>query len=142
MDTTGLHVDDDGYVRAPAADCYRVLTDVAAWPQWWPATHVADRPADDHFRVRVGRWPARLRLDVRAHGWRHERGYRLAVTGDLHGDVEFWLEPGWDGTVVHHLATLRGGGRRTARRYRRWVRRGLWGVKDRVEAAVREAGVR
>lgn len=142
MDSSTLHVDDDGYVRAPAADCYRALTDVASWPQWWPATRVDAQRAEDHFRVRVGRWPGRLRLDVEAHGWRHERGLRLAVAGDLDGEVEFWLEPGWDGTVVHHLATLRGGGRRIARRYRRWVRRGLWGVKDHVEAGVREAGVR
>lgn len=134
-----LHVDDDGYVRAPAADIYRTLTDIGAWPDWWQGTRVAERPGQDHFRVLVGRGPARLGLDVRAHRWRHERGFHLAVTGALTGDIEFWLEPGWDGTVVHHLATLTGGRRGRHRRYRRWVRRGLWGVKDRIQQAVWEA---
>lgn len=142
MDPTVLHVDDDGYVRGDAADCYRVLSNVAAWPQWWPGTRVDEQPGDDCFRIRLGRWPRRIRLDVRAHGWRHERGFRLAVTGDLGGEVEFWLEPGWDGTVVHHLATLRGGRRRTHRRYRRWVRHGLWGVKDHLQAVEHGAGAR
>lgn len=140
MDDPVLHVDDDGYVRGDAADCYRTLTDVAGWPQWWPGTRVDGLRGNDRFRVRIGRWPRVLGLEVRAHAWRHERGFRLAVSGDLEGEVEFWLEPGWDGTVVHHLATLRGGGRGTARRYRRWVRRGLWGVKDRVQAPTVEAG--
>lgn len=135
-----LHVDDDGFVRAPAADCYRALTHVAAWPDWWPGTRVTELADEDHFRVTVGRWPRRLRMDVRAHGWRHEAGFRLAVAGALSGEVEFWLEPGWGGTVVHHLATLRGeGGRAEARRYRRWARVGLWGVKDHVQGRVLEA---
>lgn len=131
-----LHVDDDGFVRAPVAACYPVLTHVAAWPSWWPETRVAERPAEDHFAIVVGRGPSRLALGARAHAWRHDAGFRLSVTGALHGEVEFWLEEGWGGTVVHHLATLRASGRRPARRYRRWVRAGLWGVKDRVQADV------
>ncbi len=134
-----LHVDDDGFVRAPAADVYRALSHVGAWPDWWQGTRVAERSGKDHFRVLIGRGPTRIRLDVRAHGWRHERGFHLAVAGDLTGDVEFWLEPGWDGTVVHHLATLAGGRRGRHRRYRSWVRRGLWGVKDHVQQAALEA---
>ncbi len=141
MDLTVLHVDDDGFVRAPAADVYRALSHVGAWPTWWPGTRVAERSGKDQFRVLVGRGPGRIRLDVRAHGWRHERGFHLAVAGDVTGDVEFWLEPGWGGTVVHHLATLDGGRRGLHRRYRQWVRRGLWGVKDRTQQAVLETGV-
>lgn len=140
MNLSVLHVDDDGFVRAPAADCYTTLTHIAAWPGWWPRTRVEAGAGEDSFRVVVGRGLRRLRLDVRAHGWRHERGFHLAVDGDLAGAVEFWLEPGWGGTVVHHLATLEGGGRGRHRRYRRWVRRGLWGVKDQVQHDVLEAG--
>lgn len=137
---TDLHVDDDGFVRGPAADCYRVLSHLAAWPAWWPGTRVQERPGRDHYRVVIGRWPRRSRLDVRAHAWRHERGFRLAVTGDLVGTIEFWLEPDRGGTVVHHLATLGGQGRRAQRRYRRWARGGLWGVKDQVQDALLRAG--
>ena len=136
-----LHLDDDGFVRGPAAACYRVLSNVAAWPSWWGGTRVAERPGRDHFRVVIGDWPARSRLDVRAHAWRHERGFRLVVAGDLVGDAEFWLEPDRGGTVVHHLATLTGGAR-GIQRYRRWVRGGLWGVKDQVQGAVLRAGTR
>lgn len=135
-----LHVDDDGFVRAPAAPCYRALTHVAAWPDWWPDTSVRAQPRKDHFGLVLGAGPRRIRLEVRAHGWRHERGFRLTVTGDLVGEVEYWLEPGWGGTVVHHLATLDRGTRATHRRYRCWVRHGLWGVKDRVQGAVLAAG--
>lgn len=133
-----LHVDDAGFVRAPAADCYRVLTHVAGWPGWWSGTTVAPARGEDRFRLRLGRRPGRVRLTVDAHGWRHELGFHLAVVGDLEGGIEFWLEPGWEGTVVHHLATLRGGDPRVHRRYRRWARQGLWDVKDRVQAAVLE----
>lgn len=139
-----LHVDDDGFVRGPAAHCYRVLSHVADWPSWWPGTRVLERPGRDHFRVVIGRRPRRVRLDVQAHAWRHERGFRLVVTGDLVGDAEFWLEPDRGGTVVHHLATLSSDrGHAHQQRYRRWVRQGLWGVKDRVQDGVlRQAGAR
>lgn len=130
-----LHVDDDGFVRGPAAACYRVLSNVAAWPTWWGGTRVVERPGRDHFRVVIGHGPRRTRVDVQAHAWRHERGFRLVVAGDLVGDAEFWLEPQRDGTVVHHLATL-SGSRGAHRRYRRWVRQGLWGVKDQVQGTV------
>lgn len=131
-----LHVDDDGFVRAPVAACYPVLTHLAAWPSWWPGTRVAERPGEDRFTVTAGRGPGRLVLDVVAHGWRHDAGFRMTVTGTVTGEVEWWLEEGWDGTVVHHLATLHGVSPRRGRRYRRWVRAGLWGVKDRVQADV------
>ena len=135
-----LHVDDDGFVRAPVAACYPVLTHVAAWPSWWSGTRVEDGPGDDHHRISVGRGPHRLVLAARAHGWRHDAGFRLAVAGSARGEVEFWFEEGWDGVVVHHLATLRGLRAGQARRYRRWVRAGLWGLKDRVQADVLATG--
>ncbi len=133
MDDHVLHVDDDGFVRAPVAVCYPVLTNVTAWPDWWAGTRVTPGPGKDEVELRVGRGPRRLVLDARAHAWRHDAGFRLTVTGTLVGEVEFWLEEGWGGTVVHHLATLRTRDRRSAQRYRRWVRAGLWGVKDAVQ---------
>ncbi len=140
MDDHVLHVDDDGFVRAPVAAVYPVLTHLTAWPDWWPATRVTERRGRDRVRIVVGRVPGRrLVMEARAHGWRHDAGFHLELTGSVEGTVEFWLEEGWDGTVVHHLATLRAPGRGAARRYRRWARAGLWGCKDQVQADVLES---
>ena len=48
--------------------------------------------------------PGRRRdVDLRAvaGAWRHDVGFRLELSGDLDGAAEFWLEPGWGGTVVN-----------------------------------------
>lgn len=140
MDGHALHVDDDGFVRAPVADVYPVLTNIGQWPSWWPETRVDPASGEDRYRLRVGRGLLGLRLDVRAHAWRHDAGFRLEVAGALRGDIEFWLEEGWGGTVVHHLATVHGRSG-ALRRYRRWARAGLWGVKDQVQGSLLEAGV-
>jgi hypothetical protein len=141
-----LHVDDAGFVRAPLGACYAVLTDLSGWGAWWPGART--RPvhmAKDAVEVAVGTRLRGLRLRLTAGGWRHEAGFRMAVTGDLVGRAEFWLEPGWDGTVVHHVLAAtptRGDGRRVRAAYRSWLRRGLWGLKDELEAAVRvDAGL-
>lgn len=139
-----LHVDDDGFVRAPAALVYRRLTDVAAWDAWWPQLDVTPRPdrgPDEvvtfELRPAAGR---RLRYDARLHGWRHDAGFSLALEGDVRGHAEFWLEPGWGGTVVHHLLVGATSDPRPAQvlaDYRRVLRRGLWACKDRLELEVR-----
>jgi hypothetical protein len=135
-DAMELHVDDDGFVRAPAEDCYRVLKHVGAWDTWWPRTRVREL-GGDRFAVAVSRTRP-LRIEVAAHTWRHDQGFRLTLTGDLTGAAEWWLEPGWGGTVVHHLATFAADRRSapTFRRYRRWLRSGLWGMKDHLQAEV------
>ncbi len=124
-----LHVDDAGFVRAPEARCYRVLTHVAAWPSFWPATAVVDH-GGDRFTVTAGRRPRRLRLAVAAGGWRHDAGFTMRLGGDLVGRWEVWLEPGWGGTVVHHVVAAPGTSMRRRRHLRRWLRTGLWGLKD------------
>jgi hypothetical protein len=140
-----LHVDDDGFVRAPVELVYRRLTHVAAWPTWWPGIVVRPLPpeAGPHastdapdecwaFELR-GAPLRRVRLTARLHSWRHERGFSLALRGDVEGHAEFWLEPGYGGTVVHHLLIARtdlAHPVRVYRDYRRALRRGLWGLKD------------
>lgn len=138
-----LHVDDDGFVRAPTGLVYRRLTHVAAWPQWWPRTSVDLREADGDQHATISARPAlgrRLRLSARLHGWRHDQGFALELRGDVAGHAEFWLEPATGGVVVHHLLladTDHPTPLRLLADYRRWVRAGLWGVKDALELEVR-----
>lgn len=143
-----LHLDDDTFVRAPAARVYRAVADVAGWPRWWRGCEVlALGPATpDRWAVRLGPpWRRGVRLAVRAHGHRPDVGVHLELDGDLVGRAEFWLEPVGGGVVVHHLLVARAPGARpvrTLRRYRTAVRHGLWGLKDRIQTAVRvEAGL-
>lgn len=148
-----LHVDDDGFVRAPAELVYRRLTHVAAWPTWWSGTVV--RPLaperapdaapgadpDECWAIELRGAPLRrVRVAARLHGWRHEQGFAMALRGDVEGHAEFWLEPGFGGTVVHHLLIGRtelAHPLRVYRDYRRAVRRGLWGCKDLLQLEAR-----
>lgn len=141
-----LYVDDDGFVRAPRSLVYRRLTDIGAWPDWWRGVRVRSMPprqGDETWGLELaGRRTRRLRVAARAHGWRHNEGFALALAGDLEAHAEFWLEEVGGGTVVHHVLT----GRTPLRRplqvhadYRRALRRGLWGLKDALQLEARSA---
>lgn len=146
---------DSLLVRAPVGAVYRTLTDVDGWPLWWrgcvtarvaagpasgPAAGPADRAAGEQHRLVLARgWsrpPARMR--ARVHGWRHDLGMHVEL-GDRRGhslaSIEWWLEAGGDGTVVHRAM-------RDARTeaIARWLRRGLalgmQDLKDHLELAV------
>lgn len=142
-----LYVDDDGFVRAPTPLVYRRLTHIRSWGEWWPGvslTPVPERAEDDDSEAWRMTWRGGLtglRFEAVAHGWRHEAGFELALTGDVDGRAEFWLEPGFGGTVVHHVLVGTTGRRRplrVLRVYRRVLRRGLWAFKDRLQAEVRQ----
>jgi len=142
-----LHVDDDGFVRAPAALCYRTLTNLPAWGTWWPGASTTPVPdvadALDLVLADARRLPGRggeVALRVAAGAWRHDLGFRLELSGDLRGAAEFWLEPGWGGTVVHHVllaSTGRDDGPAVVRSYRWWLRQGMWALKDLLQAQER-----
>lgn len=139
-----LHVDDDGFVRAPSPLVYRRLTDVRGWPAWWRGVAVEARPPRDGDEVVAielrGAPLRRVRLDARLHGWRHDQGFSLDLRGEITGHAEFWLEPTHHGTVVHHLLIARTDHPAPARLladYRRSIRRGLWDLKDALELEVR-----
>lgn len=139
-----LHVDDAGFVRAPAGLVYRRLTDIGRWPTWWPGvrtTAMADGAGRETWAVDLSVGWRGLRVAVQPHTWRHDTGFTMTVTGDLDGRAEFWLEPAAGGTVVHHLLSAEAAGRaRTALHlYRACLRRGLWGLKDAVQTEVRTA---
>lgn len=152
-----LYVDDDGFVRAADALVYERLTDIDSWNAWWPGVRAVpldgdDAPQDgtsDDGETWDMRWrhgATELRFEATAHGWRHEAGFKLRLAGDVTGEAEFWLEPGYGGTVVHHIlvgATNRRRPVRVLRAYRRVLRKGLWAFKDRVQSEVRrELGLR
>lgn len=139
-----LHLDDDGFIRAPVALVYRRLTNIAAWPEWWPGMDVRPMTGPDSgerwaLELRRGIWA--LRIGARPHTYRHDVGFKLALDGDVSGTAEFWLEDLPAGTVVHHLlsATAARAPVRTLTTYRTVVRRGLWAFKDRMQTEVRTA---
>lgn len=77
-----VDVVDDTYIRA-APERVRTRLDDAAW---------CDRV-----------WPHLTRTLQRDRG---PKGVRWTVTGQVVGEMEVWIEPWWDGAVVHHY--LRG----------------------------------
>lgn len=154
-----LFVDDDGFVRAPAPLVYRRLTHVLAWPTWWPGIEVSERPrerAPDADVTAAGAdaaaldevvacsWAGapgrRVRFTARLHSWRLDAGFAMDLRGDVQGSAEFWLEPGWGGTVVHHLVRAETTHPRPLEvhaDYRRALRRGFWALKDLLQLEVR-----
>lgn len=146
-DPPSVHIDDAALLRAPRWLVHRRLADVDDWPTWWPGLRCLQGLPDGdgwlHLEVAVTRpWRPRrlLRLAVLPYGHRPDAGMRLLVGGDVRADVEFWLEDVGGGTLVHHLATVDGGGEAGVR-WRLVVRRGLWALTDRLAAEVRQAVV-
>lgn len=141
-----LHVDDDAFVRASAALVYPRLTHIGAWGDWWPGVRTAALPTEgdgERWAIQLGTTRRdRLRVEAEPGQWRHHTGFRLELEGDLEGWAEFWLEPGWGGTVVHHLlvaSTRRRAPVRRLRAYRAVLRQGLWRLKDDLQTEVRVA---
>lgn len=166
-----LYVDDDAFVRAPRSLVYARLADPDSYEDWWPGLRVVRRapvdgswltesedeggPSDDgligrprepgrthlHVTFPAGRLRRRLAITARPYRFRADKGLYLAFEGDLVGKVEWWLETGHGGTIVHHLSRLdvrRGGVERLAAAYRTSIRRAVWGLKDDVQSEVRE----
>ncbi len=103
---------DDTYIRAdPAA--IRAQLDDEAW---------------------AGRvWPHLERTVARDRG---AKGVRWTVTGQVVGEMEVWIEPFWDGAVVHHYVRgVRGprGPRDVAVRHTLRWKRAVHGLKDLLE---------
>ncbi len=140
---TQLQVDDDGFVRAPKGLTYRILTDLGGWPGFWPGCEVRPAPGQGGafaVRLQASSLVRPVRLVLRPHTWRHDEGFAFDLRGDLHGRGEFWLEAGWGGTVIHHLAAASVEADRPhtlGPAYRAALRRGLGGLKDALQGEVR-----
>jgi hypothetical protein len=110
----GARIDivDDTFVDAPPAVIRAQLDDEAWARQVWP-----------HLQREV----------VRDRGL---KGIRWTVTGQVVGEMEVWIEPWWEGAVVHHY--LRGHRQPAAprdvamRHTLRW-KRAVHELKDRLE---------
>lgn len=78
-------------------------------------------------------WP---HVDRRVARDRGPKGVRWTVTGQVVGEMEVWIEPWWDGAVVHHYVRgTRGPGapRDVGLRHTLRWKRAVHGLKDRLE---------
>jgi hypothetical protein len=107
-----VDVVDDTFVRAAPPTIREALGGPEVWASLWP-----------HLRLTVARD-------------RGDKGWRWTVTGQVEGDMEVWIEPWWDGAIVHHY--MGGVGmpgapadvqRRHVLRWKAWVHH----LKDTVE---------
>ncbi|MGB7363174.1 MAG: polyketide cyclase / dehydrase and lipid transport [Rhodococcus sp. (in: high G+C Gram-positive bacteria)] len=76
---SSVQIADQTFVAAPAAAVAALVSDTRRWPSWFSG----------------------LTLTVQED--RAEKGIRWAVSGELHGTMEVWLEPMLDGVVMHYF---------------------------------------
>lgn len=167
-----LALDDDVFIRATPPLVYRRLADPTTYPTWWPGFRLLEEhPVGDTWDAEavasgdlhtvgvIGRprepgaaWfrcelkvprVRPIRLTCRPYRFRPGKGIYLDLDGDVVGTLEWWLEEGYGGVVVHHLARSRVADHRrrptsVVRAYRWAHRRAMWGLKDVVQSEVRE----
>ncbi len=106
-------VHDRGWVPASPDQVHRVLASVATYPSWWRAIRMQEDISERHLALSVS---ALGDVSVSVEGDRPGVGLILQVSGDVHGVLEWFLEPFKEGTVVNVFLRL-------AERPRRWRRR-------------------
>jgi hypothetical protein len=74
-----MQIADETFVCADPADVGAAVAAPANWRRWWP---------DLRLTVVEDRGPA---------------GHRWTVTGALTGTMEIWLEPSFDGVILHYF---------------------------------------
>lgn len=141
---------DSVLVRAPVGVVYRTLTDLDGWPRWLvgcrsrrlavdPAAG-SSVPVDRHALVlpRARRRPGTgsWRVEVTAHGWRHDLGVHWAVDGAVQLDAEWWLETRDEGALVHHVVHEVRSRAGRALQHRQVMMGAMQGMKDHLELAV------
>jgi hypothetical protein len=105
---------DDTYLACAPDVVARVVADERRWAVWWPALR---------------------RTTTRDRG---PKGRQWAVRGSLVGTMEIWLEPWWDGVILHLY--LRADPARPRLRPRRVgvdAHAGGWAARERVRRAQR-----
>ena len=113
MSRTRVDVVDETFIRAAPALIRAQFADARWLAQVWP-----------HLELAV----------VRDRG---VKGIRWAVTGQVDGELEVWIEPFRDGAIVHQYVRGTRGARAPrnvgTRHTLRW-KRAVHGLKDRLEA--------
>jgi hypothetical protein len=119
-----IDIVDSTWFAARQATVAALVAEPANWRRWWPE----------------------LALEV--DEWRNEKGVRWlvpSVTGvgrGLTGSAEVWLEPMFEGVVVHFFLRLdppRGGrlarrrSERIAHAYRRRTKQAFWALADQLD---------
>ncbi len=74
-----IQIADETFVCADPVDVGAAVADPSSWRRWWP---------DLRLTVVEDRGPA---------------GQRWTVTGALTGTMEVWLEPSFDGVILHYF---------------------------------------
>jgi len=150
-------VTDAILVRAPVGLVYRALTDVVGWSDWWPgcravrvgsevaagAVDGAGSATHDTYRLELKVARRRLRTSMDVHGWRHDLGMFVDVSGAVDLRTEWWLETRPEGAIVHHVvhrsseavppARRSRRSRSAERRYLGSVAAAMQSLKDRLE---------
>lgn len=115
-----IDIVDSTWIGAKPAAVAPIVADPANWLRWWPG------------------------LDVVADEWRADKGMRWTVrarSARQSGWMEIWLEPAFDGTVLHYFLRLNAPpGRLTRRRrdrlidgHRRSAKRSFWALGDQLD---------
>jgi hypothetical protein len=118
-----IDVVDSTWICARPAAVAAIVAEPANWARWWPE------------------------LDLVVDELRDEKGVRWSVrrtaTGST-GSMEIWLEPAFDGVVLHYFLRLdaptgtrlsRGRQTRLTHRYRRRAKRTFWALGDQLDPA-------
>lgn len=112
---------DSTWIGAPPAAVATIVADPANWRRWWPD------------------------LDLVADEWRGPKGMRWTVrptSSGESGSMEVWLEPAFDGVVLHYFLRLDAAdGRRLGRSrrarlagfHRRRAKSAFWAVGDQLD---------
>jgi hypothetical protein len=79
MPMNSIQIADETFVCAAPDDVGAAIAESASWARWWP---------DLRLSVVEDRGPA---------------GQRWTVTGALTGTMEVWLEPSFDGVILHYF---------------------------------------
>ena len=116
---------DQGFVGASPAQVYEVLANPSSYPTWWPGA----RGSAEEVILPLDRSAG----SVEADGFREDVGLHLLSEKQ---ELEWYLEPFDDGTIVNAFLEVPGSGRRVERRLLRMrsaLRGGLVGLKRHLE---------